>query len=194
MVMEHPSRFAATDPDRAAVIVAGPDHVLTYGELEARSNQVAHLLRALGLGVGDHVALVMDNCARVLRGRLGRAALRHVRDPDQLAPLGRRGRLRGEGLRGARRSFATAACAGIVPEGGAVRFVVGGGIDGFEGYEAAIGTQPTTPIDDECEGNWMFYSSGTTGRPKGIKPPGVGGPIGAAERVHRPRPGPVRRG
>ena len=74
MVMEHPSRFAATDPDRAAVIVAGPDHVLTYGELEARSNQVAHLLRALGLGVGDHVALVMDNCASTSRSSGARCA------------------------------------------------------------------------------------------------------------------------
>jgi len=61
MDIEHPSRFAASAPDRPAVIVAGTGDTLTYGELEARSNQVAHALRALGLGVGDHVAVLMEN-------------------------------------------------------------------------------------------------------------------------------------
>ena len=175
--MEHPSRFAATDPDRAAVIVAGPDHVLTYGELEARSNQVAHLLRSLGLGVGDHVALVMDNCAQyfevvwgALRSGMYVTPINWHLSADEADYVVKDCE--------ARAVFATAACARIAPEGAAVRFVVGEGIDGFEGYDAAIGAQPTTPIDDECEGNWMFYSSGTTGRPKGIKPPVVGGPIG----------------
>ena len=80
----------------------------------------------------------------------------------------------------ARAVFAAAVVrAGIVPDGGAVRFVVGGADRrASTATRTAIGAQPTTPIDDECEGNWMFYSSGTTGRPKGIKPPGVGGPLG----------------
>jgi long-chain acyl-CoA synthetase len=57
---------------------------------------------------------------------------------------------------------------------------VGGDIPGFDDYQAAIAGQPSTPPSDECEGNWMFYSSGTTGRPKGIRPPAVGQPIGGA--------------
>src|SRR5947208_2518610 len=42
-------------------------------------------------------------------------------------------------------------------------------IDGWESYEKAIATQPTSAVPDECEGDFMLYSSGTTGRPKGIK-------------------------
>src|SRR5262245_23276088 len=61
--VEHPSRFAASAPERPAVIVHGEPGVLTYGQMEARSNQVAHLFRSAGLGVGDHVAIVTENCA-----------------------------------------------------------------------------------------------------------------------------------
>ena len=56
----------------------------------------------------------------------------------------------------------------------------------------------STPVPEECEGSWMFYSSGTTGRPKGIVPPAIGGPLGApspfatlvhgAVRVHATTP------
>ena len=51
------------------------------------------------------------------------------------------------------------------------RFMVGGSVPGFESYEDAVAAQPATPIADELEGQDMLYSSGTTGRPKGIKNP-----------------------
>ena len=76
--IEHPSRFAASAPDHPAVIVAGTGDTLTYAELEAGSNRVAHALRALGLGVGDHAAVVMGNRAEYSRscgGRCGPADL-----------------------------------------------------------------------------------------------------------------------
>ena len=60
----HPSVHAAADPDRPAVIMAGTGAVETYGELEARSNQGAHLFRALGLKAGDVVALMLENHPR----------------------------------------------------------------------------------------------------------------------------------
>ena len=59
MDIEHPKRFAASAPERTAVIVG--DDTLSYGELEARSNQVAQTLRAAGLGVGSNVAVLMEN-------------------------------------------------------------------------------------------------------------------------------------
>jgi len=52
-------------------------------------------------------------------------------------------------------------------------------IDGFESWEAAIGGMPAEPISDETEGSDMLYSSGTTGRPKGIKVPLAGEALGS---------------
>jgi acyl-CoA synthetase (AMP-forming)/AMP-acid ligase II len=49
------------------------------------------------------------------------------------------------------------------------RFLVGGSCQGYASYEAAIAQQPATPIEDEQEGADLLYSSGTTGRPKGVK-------------------------
>ena len=54
------------------------------------------------------------------------------------------------------------------------RLLIGGSPDDPDSYERALAAQPTHPIADESEGSWMFYSSGTTGKPKGIKPPSVG--------------------
>jgi len=178
MEIQHPSRFARSAPDRPAVIVAGDETVLTYAELEARSNQVAHALRAFGLGIGEHVAVLMDNRAEYFEVVWGamRAGLlvtpinRHLA-PDEADYIVKDC--------GATALFASASCAHLASDVGGRRVVVGGAFPGFESYDDVLGAQPTSPIADECEGNWMFYSSGTTGRPKGITPPRVGGPLGA---------------
>ncbi|HKP80122.1 MAG TPA: AMP-binding protein, partial [Phenylobacterium sp.] len=60
----HPATHAKAYPDRAAYIMAGSGETVTYRELDERSNQGAHLFRALGLKVGDVIALLMDNNPR----------------------------------------------------------------------------------------------------------------------------------
>ena len=55
-----------------------------------------------------------------------------------------------------------------------------GTVEGFESWESAVAAKPPTPIADETEGADMLYSSGTTGRPKGIKVPLSGEPLGNA--------------
>ena len=62
--MTHPSIHAQTHPDKPAYIMAGSGETVTYGQLEARSNQGAHLFRSLGLKAGDHIALFLDNHPR----------------------------------------------------------------------------------------------------------------------------------
>ena len=182
MDIEHPSRFAATDPDRAAVIVAGTGATLSYGEMEAGSNRVAHALRGFGLGVGDHVAVIMENRAEyfpVVWGAL-RTGLRVT--PINWHLAAEEATYIADDC-GAGVLVASAACAPLVAAAGrggrTERLVLGGEAEGFAPYEEVVGAQPATPIADECEGQWMFYSSGTTGRPKGITAPGVGGPLGA---------------
>ena len=61
----HPSHHAKISPDRAAVIMDSGETV-TFGELDARSNQGARLLRASGLAIGDTLAVVMDNNVRYM--------------------------------------------------------------------------------------------------------------------------------
>ena len=179
--MQHPSAYAATSPDRPAVIAAASGKVLTYGQLEARSNQVAHLLRARGVAVGSHVALLLENRVEFLETLWG--ALRsgayvtpinwHL-DPSEAAYI--------VNDCGASVLFGSSE---LLPLLGAdislpvdSRIAVGGDVPGLAGYDAVLAEQPSTPIDDQCEGSFMFYSSGTTGRPKGIKPPTIGAELG----------------
>jgi fatty-acyl-CoA synthase len=61
------------------------------------------------------------------------------------------------------------------------RLMIGGIADSWEPYEDAVDEQPATPIDDECEGDFMLYSSGTTGRPKGIQRPLTFAPMGEGQ-------------
>ena len=68
-------------------------------------------------------------------------------------------------------------------------------LDGWLRYPECVADQPDTPIDDEIEGDLLQYSSGTTGRPKGIKrelphvPPvrGAGHDVGARRVLDGPR-------
>src|SRR5438128_1826420 len=60
----HPTHHAKANPDKPAYIMAGSGETVTYGELDARSNQGAHLFRSLGIGRGDPIAIFMDNSPR----------------------------------------------------------------------------------------------------------------------------------
>src|ERR1019366_1800264 len=55
-------------------------------------------------------------------------------------------------------------------------YMVEGAQDPFQSFEGARGAMPTTPIADESAGSAMLYSSGTTGRPKGVKRAAAPGP------------------
>jgi acyl-CoA synthetase (AMP-forming)/AMP-acid ligase II len=177
--MEHPSVFAVTTPDKPA-IVAG-DVTVTYAELEARSNRLAHALRAAGLVVGDTLAVVMENQAEYFEvtgaglrtGLLVTPINWHLSAAETSYIISNSG---------AKALVVSASCAqavaGLGADGPAVRLAVGGEIPGFDSYEKVIAACPETPVDDQSEGKWMFYSSGTTGRPKGIVPDEIGGPFG----------------
>jgi acyl-CoA synthetase (AMP-forming)/AMP-acid ligase II len=180
-MIQHPSSFAVTAPDRPAVVVGGSGRVLTYGQLEERSNRVAHVLRDHGLGVGDHVALLLENGVEffeVMWGAL-RAGI-YVTPINWHLRAGEVAYIADDC--GASLIFGSADllstlgdAAGLPPER---RVVVGGALPGHADYEALLGARSGRPIADESEGIYMFYSSGTTGRPKGIKPPTIGGELG----------------
>jgi long-chain acyl-CoA synthetase len=67
----HPGIFAAKDPQRPAIIMGTAGTVVTYAELEARSNRVAWLTRRSGVRPGDGLAVIMENRPELLEAAWG---------------------------------------------------------------------------------------------------------------------------
>ncbi|TVS16217.1 MAG: acyl-CoA synthetase [Gammaproteobacteria bacterium] len=181
----HPGIHAANHPDKPALIMAGTGQTISYAELEATSNRGAHLFRSLGLKAGDHIAFMLENhpgflplCWAAHRAGLYYTAISYRLQEDEVAYI-----LEDCEAQVFITSKAQAKLAGrLRPNMACVKhcYMLDGTIHGFESWEAAIASQPTTPIEDETEGADMLYSSGTTGRPKGIKVPLSGEPLGSA--------------
>ena len=176
----HPSVHAAQTPDKPALIMAAPGAVTTYGELNARSNQGAHLFRSLGLQRGDAIAVLLDNHPAFFEivWAAQRAGLYYTCISTKfiaseiafiLSDSDSRLLVAGD------IPPAAEVCADARANGIAVLRVDAGGPDGPDAcpddWRTAIAAFPTTPIADESPGIDMLYSSGTTGKPKGIRPP-----------------------
>jgi len=168
----HLAARAAHRPDAPAVVMGSGGEVLSYREIDERSNRLARLLREAGLVTGDHIAILMGNCATYLevawaaqRSGLYYTALNsHLRSAEVQYILDDCGAT----------ALVTApdmaeVVSGLDLQGVSVRLSVGGGIPGFSGYEAAVSAFEARPVADESEGREMLYSSGTTGRPKGVR-------------------------
>ncbi len=178
----YPRVHAATSPDKAALIMATSGEVVTYRELDERSCQLARLFWDAGLRAGDHAAIFMENHPRyfevawaALRSGLYLTPVSSYLTADEAAYVVNDCRARVLVTSAARRDVAER----IVPDtpGIELRLMVdttSGAPGGHEPYDDAIGRYPAAPLDDEPLGDLMFYSSGTTGRPKGIKRPLTG--------------------
>ncbi len=85
----YPGKQAQLHPDRAAFIMAGSGQSVSYAELDARSNRLAHLLRAHGLRRLDHYAMFMANNSRFIESSSAdeRAGLYCTRPDDQGSPV-----------------------------------------------------------------------------------------------------------
>lgn len=177
----HPATHAKTHPDRAAYIMAGSGETVTYRQLDERSNQGAHLFRSLGLKPGDVIALLMDNNPRYfeIAWAAQRSGLYFTCISSKLTA--------GEveyivGDCGAKALITSPGVGAVVDElpgvlKGVKLYMVGEARPPYESFEAARAGFPTTPIADETAGSDMLYSSGTTGRPKGVKPALTGAAI-----------------
>jgi len=188
--MLHLGARAAQDPDAPAVIMGDSGEVLSYRDLDERSNRLARLFRHEGLRAGDHIAILMENCATYLE--VAWAAQR-----SGLYYTALNSHLRGTEVQyilddcGATALVTTPTLAEVVSNLDlsrvAVRLSVGGPMAGFGDYETTVSAFAVEPIADESEGREMLYSSGTTGRPKGVRKelPGtaMGDPAAAPVRI-----------
>jgi long-chain acyl-CoA synthetase len=186
----HLGQIAAVTPDKPAVIMAGSGRVITFRELDEESNRLARLLRAEGLRPGDHVAFMLENHPSFLaiawaaqRSGLYYTAISSRLQADELAYV--------IGNCGARVFISSAQLEEVATavadrtSGVKLRLVLDGAATGFEPYEERIAQHPATPLDDECEGADMLYSSGTTGRPKGVKPNLSPAPMGTPNKLYQ---------
>jgi long-chain acyl-CoA synthetase len=182
--MTHPSIHARKNPDKIAYRMAGSGKAITYRELDELSNQGAHLFRSLGLKAGDHIALLMENrlafmeiCWAAQRSGLYYTAISRYLKQDEIAYIVKDC--------GAKVFITTPKCADQVKDlikgvpGEPLFYMMDEPLPGFRSYDAEAIVQPTTPIKDEVAGYDMLYSSGTTGRPKGIKRESESKPIDA---------------
>ena len=168
----HPHVHAKASPDKAAIIVAETGEVRTYRQLDEASNQVAHFLRAHGLGHEDVVAIMLENTPDYYSLTWGaqRSGLRYVCISSRLTPDETDYILENSGAKLFIVSASIAATAAQLKTQLA-RYVLGGELPGYKSLEDALAPMPVTVIADERAGVDMLYSSGTTGRPKGVRVP-----------------------
>lgn len=169
----HISIHAQSKPDHLAYKMVPSGEMVTYRELNDRSNQVAHILRDEGLLRGDVIAILMENHPRYYEVAWGadRAGLYYTCISTRLSTPEAEYIIRDSGARllFASRQMVSQALevAALVP--GLIVFLVDGVTEGARDYIGERDAKPVTPIADESQGAPMLYSSGTTGRPKGVK-------------------------
>ncbi len=163
--------WAKVHPDKPAVV--DPDgKITTFAQINATANKLTRLFRQHGLVAGDSLALVCSNRAEfvavqaaTLRSGLRITPVNWHLTADEIAYIIRDCEAKvlvGE-ARVATLPAAAAECPGLV-----LKLAVGGPIEGFQDYEAALAPLDGADITDPVLGNQMMYTSGTTGRPKGV--------------------------
>src|SRR5689334_14350970 len=164
---------AAASPDKPAIIIHPSGTVVTFAELEARANRLAHFFRNHGLREGDAVAIIMENNEHfhAVAWAARRCGLYYVPINTHLTAAEAAYIIDNSGAKAVVGSAALRkTCENLqehtVPQ---LRIIADDDLDGWHRYPECAADQPDTPIDDEIEGDLLQYSSGTTGRPKGIK-------------------------
>ncbi|MGW0036714.1 acyl-CoA synthetase [Gordonia sp. NPDC003376] len=171
----YPGTIARSHPDHPAVIIAETGQTLTFGQLDDRSRNLAAALVDAGLQRGDVVALLSDNAAEVFetfwatqRSGMYLTAVNWHLTADEAAYI-----VNDSGAKALIASGQLADLGHAVAElapAARVRAAFGPPIEGFVDYEDFVGASSGT-LDAQPAGSVMLYSSGTTGKPKGIKPP-----------------------
>ena len=172
--MTYPGKHADVDPDRLAVVMARTGETLSYQELEDRSCRFAQMMWDAGLRPGDHMAIFADNHIRyfeaywaAMRSGLYFTTVNRFLTAEEAAYIvedcGAQVLVVSEAVRDV--AVEMLPSIGNCP----VRLMFDGVAEGYENFESLVNQYPPEPLDDQPKGSLMLYSSGTTGKPKGIK-------------------------
>ncbi|MFW6092908.1 MAG: acyl-CoA synthetase [Pseudomonadota bacterium] len=170
------AEHGAQQGDKPALIDAETDTVMTFAELDRRSVRCARLLRSEGLAFGDHIAVMTENLPDTLV-----VAWAALRSGLYLTPVNwhltadearyivedcmAKWLLISPGVGEVAAELDAALDAGVS------RWTLGGPHGRFRSLEEGLAAMSDEPLEEELQGELMFYSSGTTGRPKGILRP-----------------------
>ena len=171
--MLHPRHFAKKDPSAPAFTMGKTGKVITRGEMEERINRCSQYFRDIGLQPKDRIAILMENneeylivagAAQVaglgyaaISIHLKRSEIEYIIDDCEAVML----------ITSKKMADMAKELIPLMPRV-KKRLMVNGPIDGYESYESVVAKYPTTPIPECIEGMDLLYSSGTTGRPKGV--------------------------
>ncbi|WP_430395790.1 acyl-CoA synthetase [Ferrovibrio sp.] len=179
------TQWAVKQPGKTAIVIAETGAARTYAQLEAMSNRAAQLFRQCGLGFRDHMALLLENSLEFYDVCFGadRAGLYYTAISTRLTAPEVAYIVNDCGARllviGPAFADMAAELRNLCPKVERF-FIVGAVADGFASWDAAVAAMPAEPIPDEVQGRDMLYSSGTTGKPKGVKRPLAGDPVGVS--------------
>ncbi|ORB65773.1 acyl-CoA synthetase [Mycolicibacterium tusciae] len=168
-----PEWVAARTPELPAIVMGHGGETITYAQLDERSRRFASALRARGLRIGDHIAILLGNERAFLEvawaaqraGLYYTAINSHLRSGEVQYVL--------DDCNASALVSSAELCdvvTGLDVSGLPVRVCTRGEIAGFEGYEDVLAAS-SPQLEDQCEGREMLYSSGTTGFPKGVRKP-----------------------
>jgi long-chain acyl-CoA synthetase len=176
-------------PERVAAIEAATGRTRTFAELDDRSRRLAAALEQAGVAERGHIAVLLPNVLEYFD-----AAWAAQRSGLWYTPVN--WHLTGAEAAyivsdsGAQALIATAALSALLPPGSVtladpgLRIVTDGGpAPGEASMEDVLAAAPSTLTRNETEGSFMFYSSGTTGRPKGILRPWAADPYGTPRGI-----------
>jgi len=172
--MLYPMAPVVQESDKSAFVIAETGENVTFDQLERRSNQAAQLFRSCGVQCGDHIVLLAENCRQFLeicfaadRAGIYYTAISTHATADEAAYIAAHC---GASLMimSERKSEIAAIVRDALPDI-THRFMIGETIPGYQCWDTATAAKPETRIADELQGLDMLYSSGTTGRPKGIR-------------------------